>query len=101
MAVAIARFIIRLDLDVADGATTRPLDLALYFTVVQSVAFELFFIMGKTNNAIELGSIIDLLFVMFESLGVANKRFSADLNLRFILLKLMNEINIMSVGYRM
>ena len=56
--------------------------------------------MGKTENAIGLGSIIHSLLVMFESPGVANEMFSADLNLRYILLKLMNEINLASVCYR-
>ena len=57
--------------------------------------------MGKTNNAIDLGSIIYMPIKIFESLRVVNERSGATLNLRYLFLQLLNDINLVSVGLRL
>ena len=38
---------------------------------------------------------------IFESLGVVNKRFGANQNLRYLFLQLLNDVNLVSVGLRL
>ena len=37
---------------------------------------------------------------IFESLGVVNKRFGTNLNLRYLFIRLLNDVDLMSVGLR-
>ena len=57
--------------------------------------------MGKTKDAIHMGSIIYMPIDIFEGLGFTNKRSSAYLNLRYLFLQLLNVIDLVSVGLRL